>query len=343
MLKTMIKKVLLVALLSIVGTVQLSAQETSKAGTTAAQFLRIPAGPAGTGMGGAITANIFDVSSMFWNPAGLADVRGNQMMFEYTDWFIDLNHTFFAAAMPVSDKGSIGLNVIALTMDEFEETNFQFPEGTGRKFNAYSVSVGVTYAHQLFEGFRAGVNLKYVREQISESNASTIAFDVGTLYETPFAGIRFGVSITNVGGDMQMFGDDLIAQIDLARDIEGNYEGDAYLRTDAFELPLMLKVGLAWDAYDTEQLRATVTVDGNVPNDNVQSISVGTEIAFLDETFFLRGGLPNLGLQDRIINFTGGVGVNYDVTQSLQFRFGYSLQDYDYLGIINKLGLAVAF
>src|SRR5690554_3673355 len=135
----------------------LVAQSVSKTGTTAGQFLRIPVGARASGMGGAVTADVSDVSAMFWNPAGLADLEQNELMVEYADWFIDINHNYFGLAVP-TDRGVFGVNIIALTMGEFEETTFDFPEGTGRTFDSYMLSGGVTYATYLFDKFRVGGN-----------------------------------------------------------------------------------------------------------------------------------------------------------------------------------------
>lgn len=48
------------------------------------------------------------------------------------------------------------MNFVALTMGEFEETTFDFPEGTGRTFNSYMVSGGLAYSTHLFEKFSVG-------------------------------------------------------------------------------------------------------------------------------------------------------------------------------------------
>ena len=56
-------------------------QTITKTGTTAAQFLKIGADPRGTAMGNAYVAMNGDASSIFWNPAGLANVKGIETVF----------------------------------------------------------------------------------------------------------------------------------------------------------------------------------------------------------------------------------------------------------------------
>mgnify|MGYP000695815015 FL=1 len=50
-------------------------QTMTKSGTTAAQFLKIGVDARATAMGNAFTAMEGDVSSIFWNAAGLANVK----------------------------------------------------------------------------------------------------------------------------------------------------------------------------------------------------------------------------------------------------------------------------
>lgn len=320
---------------------ELQSQSVTKAGISAAQFLTIHAGARGTAMGGAVAGDVKDLSSMFWNPAGLADVKGTQVLIEQGNMFVDLNHNFLATSVPIGN-GVLGVNIISLTMGDFDETTYDNPEGTGRTFRAYSYAVGISYALYLIPDFKIGFNAKYINETISYSSARGVAFDIGTIYKTPFDGIRFGVSVTNVGTKMNMDGEDLITTTDLDRQGTGNYEPDVKLFTDQFELPLRLRVGLAYDAYQSKQFRATITVDGTNPSDNVQSVSFGTELSFLNDMVQLRGGLPYVGLKDRTEQFTAGIGVNYPVG-AMKLQIGYSYQSFKYLNEISRISLGIQF
>ncbi|TNE71542.1 PorV/PorQ family protein [bacterium] len=341
-MKTIFKSLLIVLVLMLAGQELGHTQSITKAGISAGQFLRIHVGARGSAMGGAVAGDVSDLTSMFWNPAGLADVKGSQVLIEQGNMYVDLTHNFLAASAPMGN-GVLGVSVTALTMGDFYETTYDNPEGTGRIFNAYMYSVGLSYSMYLIPDFKIGFTGKLVNETISYSSATGLAFDIGTIYRTPFDGIRFGVSVTNIGlNKMQMDGEDLITTTDLDDQGAGNYEPDSKLVTDPYDLPLMLRVGFAYDAFQTEQFRATFTVDGTVPSDNVQSVSIGTEMGFLKDLVQLRAGLPYLGLKDRVEQFSAGIGVKYPVG-SMKMQFGYSYQAYNYLNPISRISIGIQF
>ena len=72
-------------------------QDISKVGTTAAQFLKISSGGRGLAMGSANVAVCSDLTSSFWNPAGLAHLKGIQVYFENNGWLAgtDYNYGYF--------------------------------------------------------------------------------------------------------------------------------------------------------------------------------------------------------------------------------------------------------
>ncbi len=315
--------------------------QLSKVGTSAAEFLRIPVGARASSMA-AYTANMNDASSMILNPSGLTSLGNSEVLVEITPWYLDMTHSFFGAAMP-TNKGVVGVHVLSLNYGEFEETTAEAQGLTGRTFSAYSVSFGVSYARQLLPQFSIGGTAKVVHEQIAKSSASAIAFDIGTVYQTPFDDIRFGVSVTNFGSKLQMNGNDLIISSDPDESQSGNYEPDALLATQKFDLPLMLKVGLSWDAVEQENMRLTLSVDGNNPTNNTQSVSIGGELALANEQVLLRAGLPYIGQEDKIETFSSGIGVRYRTSNGLGLGFNYSYHGYDYLGDVNKLSVQIFF
>jgi hypothetical protein len=343
---TMIFKTMMIAaLVALVTVPQAShAQVISKKGTSSANFLLIPVGTRAAGLGGAITATAGDATAMYWNPGALASVTTTGLTVEHSQWIADLQHTFVGFTMPAAG-GTLGLSVIALTMDDMEETTFEQQMGTGRMFGAASYAAGVSFARYLLPDFSIGGTVKYVHERIMNTSSNSFAVDIGTSYVTPFDGIRFGVRIANFGSKMNLDGDDLITTVDIDPTAEGNNNRiNAKLATRSYSLPLMLQVGLAWDAVETEMIRATVMADALSPSDNNQSINVGVELSFYRDLFSVQAGLPELLLgDDRMWLFGAGGALNYTLGSGQAIRLGYAAQNHKYLGLTSRLSLSVNF
>src|SRR5689334_13804699 len=76
-------------------------------GTTGANILNIGVGARAIGMGEAFTAVSDDVSSLYWNPAGLALLNQSQGAFMYNQSLKDLAYSNAAVATPL-ENGGIG-------------------------------------------------------------------------------------------------------------------------------------------------------------------------------------------------------------------------------------------
>lgn len=72
-------------------------QGTTKVGTSAAQFLKIGVGARAAAMGGSFNALASDVTSIYWNPAGLARQQGSELFFSHTSWLAGISHEFFCS------------------------------------------------------------------------------------------------------------------------------------------------------------------------------------------------------------------------------------------------------
>jgi len=320
------------------------AQQVSKTGTTAAKFLSIGVGPRANAMGGAYTSIANDASAMYWNPAGIANVNEVQTLFTYTKMFADINVNFFGIVFPAGEYGTFGASVTALNVGEMDVTSEYYPEGTGEKFTAGSYSFALTYSRFITEDFAVGFNIKYIREDIFNSTADGLGFDIGTIFKTPFYGLKFASSISNYGSKMQMAGDDLLVRHDPDPTRAGNNETiDAFYKTDPFELPLRLQVGLSKDFAIMDEHRLTIAVDAIHPNDNKQWVNVGGEISMFNNLISLRGGYKALFLEDTQEGLTLGAGIKYDGLSFFRISVDYSYQKLKYLDNMHSFGVMLGF
>lgn len=319
--------------------------QVTKTGTTAAKFLSVGVGARANAMGGAFTAIANDASSLYWNPAGSASMEDYQVKFTYTSLYkdLDIDLNYLACVLPAGEIGTFGISVTALDFGEMEVTTEYYPEGTGERFSASSYAFGLSYSRTITEAFTAGVTIKYVTEGIFNSTANGIAFDVGTLFKTPFWGIKFASIITNYGSKLQMSGEDLLIRYDQDPNRNGNNESlDAYYKTEKFDLPLKLQIGISKDFEFLRDYRFTLAVDATHPNDNAEYVNVGGELSLLNDLVSLRGGYKGLFLEDNQEGLTLGAGLHYALGV---FAVGvdYSYQDFKYLGYIHSFDVSFNF
>jgi len=255
-----------------------------------------------------------------------------------------LNFNYMALALHSESFGTVGFNVTALSSDKMIRTTVDEPMGTGETFDAVSLAMGVAYARNLTDRFSLGANVKYIQETILNSRATGFALDIGTLYTTPFDGIRLGVSITNFGTAMRIDGEDLNVRVDIAPgQLGSNQSIVGELKTDDFDSPLMMRVGISWDALKGGTNRLTLAADGLNPNDNSQSVNLGAEFAIFKEMLVLRGGFNDLFLDNREKGLTLGAGFNMEVRGGWGVTAGYAYQELEHLDSINRFSLAIKF
>ena len=306
--------------------------EVTKVGTTAAPFLKVDMGSRAIGMGGAFVAISDDISGMYWNPSGITRINRTQVLFCHTQWIAEISFNYAGIAVPLGGMGTIGISSKFLSTDDLERTTIDQPDGTGEYFSVGSYMVGLTYAADLTDRFSIGGSAKFVQEKIYHSSAQGVAFDVGTLFTTQFKDLTIGMSITNYGTKMRMGGRDMLMQVDVDELVSGNNDNiNANLKTDAFELPLMFRVGIALDILKgISNSNLTLAADVLHPNDDVESLNLGGEYIF-NHIFCLRAGYKALFASDTQGGFSFGFGLRSKLFGSSGLHLDYGYLDFGIL------------
>ncbi len=300
----------------------------TKVGTTAAQFLKLGVGARAVGLGGSFVAQANDLSALYWNPAGLALLPGASAQLAYTDYLADIDYSFAAFGINLGSTGTIAVALLLLDSGDMAVRTAEKPEGTGEQFKVQDFAIQLAYGRALTDRFSIGGTLKYIQERIWHSSASTVAFDVGTLFTTPYERLRLGASMSNFGPKMQMSGRDILFSEDPVPNEQGNVEiVNAKFDMDEHPLPLLFRVGLAWDAVQTADHRIVLSTDAAHPNDNSEYLNLGAEYSFRD-LIFLRGGYRNLFEEDGEESFTVGAGLNIRLERALRARLDYAYADF---------------
>lgn len=328
-------------------------QTPIRVGTTAAEFLGVGYGPAGVAMGDAYVSMAQDISSTYWNPAGLAFMNQTEVMFAYQPWIADINTYYSAAGLTLPTVGSLAIGVLGVNYGEMEVTTVDMQTGTGELFSAGDYAFTLSYGRRLASWFGFGATAKYVRSSIWHTAASAMAVDLGVLIQTPFfstsgdeeKGLRIGMSLSNYGTRMKYGGIDLLNSVDLLPDEAGNYKDTkVYYAADEWELPLIFRVGVSVLPIATYRHELALSVDALHVNNNSESVNVGAEYKLNAPgmgKFFLRGGYRALFLVDSEFGPTAGVGFQLILPGKTAVQVDYTYRDIGLLGYVNTFGVCL--
>ncbi len=324
----------------------------SKVGTTSAQFLGIPVGMRAVAMGGTGVAQAEDVSAVYWNPGALAQVPQSAFSFVNTDWLAGTKFQWFGFMLKLDPDNALGMSFTQLDYGEDEVTTVAQPDGTGQRWTARDLAIGVSYARRLTDRFSIGGSAKYVSQSIWNESASTITFDVGLLFVTGLHDMRLGMSMSNFGGDMQLDGRDLLNKVDIdPSNPGGNKTLVGKLKTDAWPTPLFFRVGVAMDVVKSDLVTATVAADALRPSDNQMTVNAGVEVTWMN-LLSLRAGYKAIpfsgidkayGQNTQQDGLTLGAGVQYEFTGIGTIEVSYTYISFGDFGNLNAIGIGFAF
>ncbi len=308
-------------------------------GSSGAQFLKIGVGSRYQGMGDASAATVNDVYAMYWNPAGLAQIENSAIAFTNVNWLLDVNLNYAGFARYFEDIGVFGVSAAILSMGEQEITTFEQQDGTGQFYTASSYSVGVTFARQLTNRFAFGGSVKYIGERIANETSSSLAFDFGTMLHIGYRSLRMGMSISNMGPDLKFTGSDLDVPYDELTGEGSNSSIGAELKTTPYSLPMVFRLGMAYDVEMGPSSILTLSGELKHPSDNIQQGSFGAELGF-SEKFFLRGGYK-LNYNEETLAF--GAGLSTFLSSSTNLVIDYAWQDFGRLSSTQKFSVGFIF
>lgn len=307
-----------------------------RVGISAFQFLKIGVGARATALGESFVAIGNDASSLYWNPAGLLQVDGNQVILSHTQFVADIKHQFFGAIYKLTPSDIVGVSIISLSMNDMPVTNETNPHGTGEMFKYGDLGIGVTYARQLTNQFSFGTTIKYIDETLDILKMRSVLVDIGTYYWTGLGTVRFAVVVTNFGGNVSPSGSVTL------------FNDSTVSSFQSFSPPTLFKVGVAFEPYQTELHKITLSIQLNHPNDNVENIRIGTEYTWND-LLSLRVGLKRT-FGEQLLgkdgssedDFTCGFGVKVPVSFS-KMNVDYSFANFNRLGGVHRISLLFTY
>ncbi len=325
----------------------LMAQGYNKVGTSVAQFLKIESGARATALGGAYAALANNADALYWNVAGITQLKNVEVTFSYTNWIADIKHTYAGIVVPIGEFQSLGASVIALSSDPIEQTTIDNPKGTGVMINVSDIAFGLSYARQMTDYLSVGITLKYIQQNMWDLTASSFAFDAGFLLDTGFRGLKLGMVMSNFGTDMTLSGRNLTRAYDKWPENVADPKVPASLTTKSWPIPTSYRLALAFSILDktdalwdnVENNTLIIAVDAIHLNDNPEHYSVGIEYGF-SRTFYIRTGFKGNTDENGL---TAGAGLIIGVGGDINIKFDYAYADFGIFENIQQFSLGMTF
>lgn len=317
----MLKKVLFsLSIILLLG----AAPTLAQVGITSVPFLQIEPDSRGAGMGNTGVAIADNASAVYWNAAGLAYQKGNQISVTHAEWLpgfnADLFYDYLVGKYHVEGIGTFGGHITYLNLGEQQRTTEANPTGEGLgRFNSYEFAGGVSFGSKLTERFALGGGVRFIYSSLAKGEVSgqpidpgsSIGVDLSALYRTQKfeflrRGAQFsaGLNLSNIGPGIQY--------------------------TDSPQkdpLPTVLRMGWAfeWDL-DPEGIN-TITIANDFSKIMARGDSTGSEgsiealVSSWDEFTRDNGtGTVTLGVLDQ---FMIGTGIEYWYNDLFAVRGGY--------------------
>ncbi len=281
---------------------------SSIGGTSGGEILSIPVGARAVAMGEAYTAMADDVSSLYWNPAGIAILNQSEASFMYSQWLKDLTYHNASVGVPL-ENGGIGASLSYLSYGQIDGFSSQgMPSGS---VNAYS-GVATLGGAWLGDLWSAGFNLKGIQGSLADVKATGFATDLGASLVYPkevYGGtLRMAATIRNLGSGLKY-----INQND--------------------PLPREWRVGLA--AVQMMHKKLNLSLDYGKERDTDGSVYAGAEY-WLHPIIALRTGYARSHTESN--GMRAGLGLKIK-----DLSFNYAFSPYGDLGMTHRYELSIRF
>jgi hypothetical protein len=279
-----------------------------EAGTSGFVFLRLGNGARAAGMGEAFTAVADDATSIYWNPAGMANIHGVELNLTHSEWFQDIR---FEQVSVLNEMfgGTAGLSFTGVyygSMDRYGTFPSLEPDGT---FSPYDLSVSGGYAYDVLPNLSVGATGKVIYEKIDFESATGWAVDVGVFHRSMIRGLTLAASMLNLGPQ-------------------------ASFVTEKFYPPFQFRFGACY-RYDADVLRggALIAADAVFPNDGDAKVNMGAEYNYRGVLSVRAGYKANYYTQGATL----GAGVYY---HGFRFDYAYMPMDFD-LGDSHRFSVSI--
>jgi hypothetical protein len=170
------------------------------------EFLAIGVGARSLGMANATLAGVNDVTSGYWNPAGLMGIQPKlQIGLMHAEYFASIaKYDYGAIGGKIDSSSAFGFSVIRFAVDDIPNTTQLIDAGGNIDYDRITTFSSQDYAF-IFSyarsapivGLNYGANVKIIRRKVGDfAGAWGFGIDAGAQYD--FKGWRFGAVLRDV-------------------------------------------------------------------------------------------------------------------------------------------------
>ena len=313
----------------------------TKVATASCNWLKIETSARAIGMGGAYVAAGEGINGIPYNPASIAYIKNSEGYYSRSNYLDGITHNVMSYGVRFGSSDYFGVHLFYLDSGLMPVTNEWYPDGTGEEFSVLSMAFRMTYGRRMTDRLKLGFSLNYIRDQIYTTSMQTLAFDVGSNFDTGIYGFKLGMSVTNFGPEVRYHGEGLDVSV------PGELSVDSTLQkvTKPFPLPLTFRLGVKNDIMGpngtfikNKAHRLTVSMDGVNPSDYTVYGSVGVEYGWLDFAFVRIG----THIAHDTAGLSAGVGIKLKA-RGMGVSVDYAYVDYGLLKLTHQAGLSLEF
>jgi len=283
-------------------------------GSSAAQFLDIGVNARAEAMAGAYISVAEGAEGVYYNPAAIANINGNEATFNYTRWFANIHHEFFSICHHIKSLGTVALSMTALHTGEMKVRTPLQPDGTGETFYAGSYRAGITFARALTDRVSVGLSGNVIRLYLyNDFIESAYAGDIAVIYDVGVRNFRLGFKIANFGSSVKFV-------------------------HEPYPMPTHFAFGLSINALELSKQTVLLSVAAKKSNDGAPQLASGAEYNF-QNMFFLRGGY---NINDEVQTYGFGFGAKFSFSSYI-LNADFSYNDYRDLGGVQRFSVGFQF
>ena len=279
-----------------------SAGNKDRIGQNGAHELSLNPWARSSGMATANSVRITGLESLASNISGLAFTKKTEILYAYTSFMGGAaNINAFGLSQKVGESNVIGIAITNMSFGDIGITTVDKPEGGIGIYSPQFLTVNLAYARTFSNSIYGGFAVKVISESIADVKTQGVAFDVGIRYITgKDDNLKFGIALRNVGPKMKYMGDGLTVKTEY-----DNKEFTLNSRSESFEMPAELQIGLSYDFFVGQ------------PTDTTGKTGVSNDRFTLAGTFVSR----SFG-KDQV-----RVGAEYAWQEMVMIRAGYMYED----------------